>query len=255
MSHRPISLNGSYNHPLSEIGDADHLASGKISLIVPTNRPERLATFIEAWRPHILSSGVRLIVIEDAAELTAAVPKWAEHFCWADIDEELGANAWIIARRSAAIRSFGLLKAWQHQRPFMITMDDDCLPESDQTGVPFFRAMTAALDRQWPCDSWWNTMRGNVYPRGYPYAVRDCVQETILHHGLWSNIADLDAQTQRELPHYRTNPAEVIERIPTGALFPMSSMNLAFKRKAVPLLFFLLMGGCSGKPDRLRSLR
>jgi hypothetical protein len=190
-----------------------------------------------------------LIVIEDAAELTAAVPKWAEHFCWADIEEELGANAWIIARRSAAIRSFGLLKAWQHQRPFMITMDDDCLPESDQAGAAFFRAMTAALNRQWSCDSWWNTMRGDVYPRGYPYAVRDCVQETILHHGLWSNVADLDAQTQRELPHYRTMPAEVIERIPTGALFPMSSMNLAFKRKAVPLLFFLLMGeDAAGNP-------
>jgi hypothetical protein len=85
-------------------------------------------------------------------------------------------------------------------------------------------------------------LQGTVYPRGFPYGVRTQSDPTIFHHGIWSNIPDLDAQTQKQIPSFRTEPSNAIDRVPYGAFFPMSSMNLAFKREGIPLLYFGLMG-------------
>ena len=92
-------------------------------------------------------------------------------------------------------------------------------------------------------------MAEGVYPRGYPYGVRTQLEATVLHHGMWSNIPDFDAQTQQRLPDYRSPCSTRVDRVPYASFFPMSSMNLAFNRAAIPLLYFGLMGQSrSGRP-------
>ena len=102
--------------------------------------------------------------------------------------------------------------------------------------------MYNALNTEWTDDRWWNTLRGDIIPRGYPYGIRDKKIPTVIHHGLWSNVPDLDALTQMKLPTYKTKPFQSVEKVPYGAFFPMCGMNLAFKPEIVPALYFLLMG-------------
>lgn len=209
------------------------------TIVVPTIRETGITQFLERWEPEF--RGQRVIVVEDNPQKTFAVPDWVEHYGWSDIDETLGELAWIIPRRSDCVRSFGYYLAVQSRCDFILTLDDDCYPE-DGAGGGFLEGVAAALNRRWKDDRWWSTLDGSVLPRGYPYEVRRRTLETVLHHGLWSNVPDLDARTQLRLPAYRTKPARTLKRVPYGKFFPMCGMNLAFRPAMVPAIYFLLMG-------------
>ncbi len=216
------------------------------TIVVPTIREPSIRTFLERWEPEF--KGHRVIVIEDNPTSTFVLPAWVDHYCWSDIDEQLQDRAWIIPRRSDCVRSFGYYLAAQEPCDFVLTIDDDCYPE-DSYQPSFLVQVQAALDRRWEDDRWWNTIEGDVLPRGYPYEIRERSLETVLHHGMWSNIPDLDAMTQLRLPEHRTEPARSVRRVPHGSFFPMCGMNIAFRPKLIPALYFLLMGkDRDGKP-------
>jgi hypothetical protein len=64
-----------------------------------------------------------------------------------------------------------------------------------------------------------------------------------ISHGLWSNKIDMDAKTQLKTGGVNIPPYPPLRLfIPFGYFFPMSSMNLAFRREATPLMYFSLMG-------------
>jgi hypothetical protein len=220
--------------------------SFQATIVVPTIREPSIRRFLEQWeadfRPH------RVIVVEDNPQKTFPLPNWVEHYCWEDIDTQLKDRAWIIPRRSDCVRSFGYYLASQTPCDFVVTLDDDCYPEASYT-PSFLAMMKAALDRRWEDDRWWNTLEGTVLPRGYPYEIRTEALQTVVHHGLWSNVPDLDARTQLQLPEHRTPPAQNVQRVPHGRWFPMCGMNLAFRPSIIPALYFLLMGkDRSGSP-------
>jgi reversibly glycosylated polypeptide/UDP-arabinopyranose mutase len=207
--------------------------------VVPTIREDNLSRFLELWSTEF--SEHRVIVVEDNPEPSFSTPAWVEHYSWKEIDEALGAESWIIPRRSDCVRSFGYLIAARQGVDFVITLDDDCYPESFYP-QGYVGAMCAALNATWPDGRWWSTLSDDIYPRGYPYEIRDARRETYIHHGLWSNIPDLDARTQTRYPNYRTKPATKVDRVPVGQFFPMCGMNLAFRREIVDVMYFLLMG-------------
>lgn len=210
------------------------------TIVTPTIRKESIGPFLEAWKDEFKNQ--RVIIVEDNPHPTFNLPEWVEHYSWEDIDSELGDNAWIIPRRSDTVRSYGYYKAWQGGSPYILTLDDDCLPEENYRHG-FLRHLEKNLRRKWKHDKWWNTLGHNgVYPRGYPYDVRRYQKETVIHHGLWSHIPDLDSRTQKEMSDYRTNPARRVKRVPSGKFFPMCGMNLAFSREMIPAMYFLLMG-------------
>jgi len=212
--------------------------SGDFSIVIPTIRQESITPFLKAWECEF--KGNNVIVVEDNPEKSFELPKWVTHYSWREIDQDLGRDSWIIARRSAAIRSYGYYKAWQAGSKYILTLDDDCLPEKTYKNG-FVKTMLENLKMEWPNDTWWNTSRGNFYPRGFPYKVRNNLK-TVVHHGLWSNIPDLDGITQKKMPNLRTKPFTQTEKVPYGQYFPMSGMNLAFRNEIVPAMHFMLMG-------------
>ena len=208
----------------------------KAAIVVPTLRPDCIHKFLDAWRsefaPHYL------IVIEDNPEPTFNLSgNNVRHFSWSDIDAEFGKDSWIFPRRTDCIRSYGYYKAWQLQPDLIITLDDDCYPESDG----FIESHWRQLNSPAVSNAWVSSGKGAT-PRGVPYDTLAREQECALNHGLWNNNPDLDAITV--LAHKRS-PQEFLildQTIPKGAYFPMCGMNLAWKPELSPAMYFLLMG-------------
>jgi hypothetical protein len=89
--------------------------------------------------------------------------------------------------------------------------------------------------------AWVSTGIG-VTPRGVPYDSTARETECVINHGLWTNVPDFDAITQIANTRFK-QPFEPIDQvIPKGKFFPMCGMNLAFKPKMAPAMYFLLMG-------------
>ena len=210
-----------------------------IAVVVPTIRQDCAIRWLQEWKDDL--AGARVILVEDNPEPTFALSGNVEHYSWADFGE-LGGDAWIIPRRTSACRSFGLLKALEGDADIIWTTDDDCYPEAGYKGR-WLEAIEKAFSTPAPDTSWWNTISGtDLYPRGYPYRIRDNGVPVMLHHGLWSNVPDLDGITQLANPDFRLPPSDRRIAVPYGRLFPMCIMNAAFRREATPLMYMLLMG-------------
>jgi hypothetical protein len=213
---------------------------------VPTNSAERLAAFLTAWDPWPWD---RILVVQDAPEVELRIPEPLEQiaaerlvaFSWAEIDELLPDPS-IISREDSAIRSFGFLKAWETGAEIIFTLDDDCYPGGDDL-VGLHR------DNLYRTPRWESSVPG-MHVRGLPYGNKGVLPDVHLSMGLWRGSADLDAVTT--LAHGRgalPSVSDVETRVmPAGRYFPLSGMNLAFRREVACLMYFAPMG--RGRPYR-----
>lgn len=209
-----------------------------VAVVVPTIREDCAGRWLREWADDL--AGAHIVMVEDNPEPTFRLGGDVAHYSWRDF-RELGADEWIIPRRTSACRSFGFLKALQAGADAIWTTDDDCYPEKDRKGEylgligDLFAAPVAD-----PASGWWNTITGGqAYPRGFPYGIRKPV---MIHHGLWSNVPDLDGITQLASPDLRLPPHEQVDVVPEGAFLPFCIMNAAFRAEGAPLLYMLLMG-------------
>lgn len=212
------------------------------TVVVPTIREECAVKWVEEWKDDLRDA--RVIIVEDNPEATFRLPG-VEHYSWRDIDAELGQDAWIIPRRTSACRSYGFLKALEGDADYIWTTDDDCYPEDARKGryAELLKLNFGEVTSDDVMNGWWNTISSSgLYPRGYPYDIRGRSRPVMVHHGLWSNIPDLDGITQLANPDFRLNPSYFSEVVPEKALFPFCIMNVTFRREAAPLLYMLLMG-------------
>lgn len=213
----------------------------KFGVVIATCREDSINRWIDAWRSE-LQNCVTYIVEDNPVQQFRFPYVTGHRYAWNDIDSDLGAQSWIIPRRTSAIKSYGFLKAYQDGCDYIWTLDDDCFPEGRPEGS-YIRTLQTLLDWKYEEDSWWNTLpQGLPYPRGYPYGIRQSVQQAMIHHGLWSGVPDLDGITALEHADLRLNPATRRERIPIGKFFPMCGMNLAFRREMTPAMYFGLQG-------------
>jgi len=205
----------------------------KTFIVVPTIREECIKKFLKEW--EFLGKDM-FIVVEDNPKKSFDI-KNVKHYCWEDIDKDLGKNAWIISRRSSAIKSYGFWKAHNLSADYVITLDDDCYPFDKL----FVEAHIQKLELPIIENKWLSTISG-LTPRGIPYDNITKEYETVINHGLWLGNVDLDAITQ--IANVRFKKKALLEQkvIPQGKYFPMSGMNLAFKRKVIPLMYFGLQG-------------
>ncbi len=209
-----------------------------IYLVIPTIRTLR---FLKDWKNQF--QDCHIVIIEDHATQEIETPKVPSkeviHYTWKDVANDFGPKEWVFSRKNAGIRSYGFWKSYQRGADVVITLDDDCYPVEDG----FIERHIRNLNLKSP-DRWVNTYPhpDYVFTRGIPYSIRDKYR-SVISHGLWTNKIDLDGQTEINFPslHLPSYPP-LFQFIPKGVYFPMCSMNLAFTRDVVPLMYFPLMG-------------
>jgi hypothetical protein len=217
------------------------------AVVVPTNRPERCREFICCWSEIFKKHQVCLYVIEDGPRVTFRHELADRHFSWKDIDIELGKMADIIPRKSASVRNFGFYKAYQEGMDYILTLDDDVVPGDGDLIEEFEKVFISGA----PLSPYLNLFEllsefqdSHLFPRGFPISDRKS-REVLVQTGVWNGSLDLDGMTQLLCsdPESRWKFMKSVISVPIGAAVTLSSMNLAFKRQAVPMMYQLDMGG------------
>lgn len=210
----------------------------KICVVIPTNRS---VDFLKSWGSEF--SNATLIIVEDSANKSISVPKIPckkiIHFSHKEIHDDLGDMDWIFPWHSAAVRSYGFYKAYQDGADIVVTIDDDCYCYEHDFLKNHVNNLFLKISKYWYPTFFYSE---HMYTRGFPYNIRNQIP-VVMSHGLWVGIPDFDGKTQLQFPQYRTETLpNVTYPIPSGYYFPMSSMNIAFKREIIPLMYQLLMG-------------
>jgi hypothetical protein len=215
------------------------------ALVVPTNSADRLAEFLTAWAPWPWD---RIVVVQDAPAvdirvppaLEAAASERLETFSWAEIDAMLPDPS-IISRQDSAIRSFGFWRAWATGAEIIFTLDDDCFPTDDD----FVALHRENLDRT---PAWQSSVPG-MRVRGLPYDNTGVLRDVQVSMGLWRGCPDIDSVMTLAGVQSAVSVAEAGTRVmPAAQYFPLSGMNLAFRREVACLMYFPPMG--RGQPYR-----
>eukprot|EP00804_Cyclotella_cryptica_P022070 CCRYP_019735-RB/>CCRYP_019735-RB protein AED:0.00 eAED:0.00 QI:81/1/1/1/1/1/2/1040/700 len=207
--------------------------------------------FLEEWREFF--QGFHIIIIQDGDPgKHLEIPEWVDYELYNrdDIKMALGEDEWIISSKDASIRNFGFLIS---KKPFIYTIDDDCLPAKDSKGNIVNPLAFHLRNLQTPSHPYFfNTLydpyaSNSDFVRGYPYSLRGGVP-TAISHGLWLFTPDYDAPTQLLKPTERNNNhLDMAITVPHRTLYPMCSMNVAFARELIgPAFMQGLMG--EGQP-------
>lgn len=206
------------------------------TLVVPTIRPKHLNEFLTAWEGR--GGWDRVIVVEDNPTRTFEDLRIDAHYSWAEIEALAGPASDIFSRRDSAIRCFGFLAAYKTGATHVLTMDDDCfpLPGTEDLFGDHLRAMAHPV---------WVPSVPGTRTRGLPYKNLGTVNADI-NCGLWTNAGDPDAvQALGMLAQgkaHRFDPPKGSRLLARNQLAPQCGMNLCFTARAVPLMYFPLMG-------------
>jgi hypothetical protein len=214
-------------------------------IVVPSIRERNVQEFLDAWEGEFAAHTV--IVVEDNPERSFKLPSWVRHVAHKEIDENLGEDAWIIPRKTGGIRSYGALLAGGLYPDMIVMLDDDCLPDEPRFLETHWNMLETPGDSVAAFDTLKPAHPGNngIRPRGYPKKIQP--SRTVLNHGVWNKVPDIDGETQLRFPHYRSSfPKEHTQVISSGTLFPMSAMNVAFRPKLLPAMYQMPMG--EGQP-------
>jgi hypothetical protein len=214
----------------------------KTYLVIPTIRN---LEFLSSWGE--VFADCHLVVVEDGPKVGVKIPNnrflSTHHYSWNDIDGEFKSDAWIFSRRNAGIRSYGFWKSYQLGAEWIITLDDDCYPVDPDFVSRHVQNLSLRAPTGWTATF---PHPDYMFTRGIPYEIRN-KQKVVVSHGLWTNKIDLDAQTEIHHPNLNLpSYPPFLQFIPKGVYFPMCSMNLAFHRIAVPMMYFPPMGS---RPD------
>lgn len=213
------------------------MAKIKTAVVVPTIRESCILDWLDRWSKEL--TGTHVFIMEDNPDKLFVLEKIGvefDHYCWKDIDKELGDKSWIIPRRTDCVRSFGLYMAWKMGYDNIITMDDDCYPDDKDFVATHTKYLYETL---YPLN--WFQHSQTIRVRGVPDKIVST--HSVANMGLWSFVPDLDAKTQISFPELRVEKHNFNFFSPFNYFSPISGMNLSFRRESVPAAYFLLMGG------------
>jgi reversibly glycosylated polypeptide/UDP-arabinopyranose mutase len=197
-------------------------------IVIPTIRPESYKKFRSAWDTLIANNNGDLVTVWDGKK-----PYVEYQGTKYSVENIMGKYSDLIYNFNDGVRNLGFafVKKNLLLHKYVITLDDDVEPSGDT-----IKDHINALEMRVPV-SWISTT--SLYTRGFPYGIRD-EAEVVLSHGVWNGVKDWDAPTQL----VRANPDVTFYKgpIPKGILYPMCAMNLAFKRKALPIMYQAPMG-------------
>jgi hypothetical protein len=226
----------------------------KAAVCIATNRPDDFRKWREAWHKEFTNHNVTVFLMHDSQDdreldklvgFLSDMPGQWYAFNHNHVALELQNDRWIIPMGTSACKSYPIYKAWKLGHDPIMVLDDDCYPiekgiQIDGQGLEPARHQTWIKGH---VNNMLNPVHNHVFltcrfpfPRGYPHLPDNPV---MLSHGLWTENAD----TYAHLTRSPGTPHEIrCMEIPTGCLFPMSGMNLAFRHEIAPLMYFGLQG-------------
>lgn len=209
------------------------MAIKTIAVVVPSHRQELTDGFLAAWKPLFEKHNVEFILVDDSGD----APKIQHDDGLLATNINLFPISDLISNKCAGVRQLGFqyISQYLSNIEYIITLDTDVSPIGDP-----IQDHIDALNMRVPI-SWIST--ASDYMRGFPYAVRE-EAPVMLSHGVWEGNYDWDAPSQllkknKKVDFYKGS-------IPKGVFFPMCGMNLAFKREALPYVYFAPVGQYKG---------
>lgn len=199
--------------------------------IVPTNRPDRFATFLDAWTPLFEKHNVFLIPVFDSEDGGLDDPPdfLVCQDNWASIPD-------FIPRQTDMIRSWGIYRAWVTKATYTLSLDDDVLPEGD-----LFEAYEKVFDAGAPCSEYFDVGALTSFDgqlRGFPYRDRNRA-EVAVQYGGWNGVLDFDAPTQLAGVNAEERFDPVVIPVPRGAAVTGCIMNCAWRTEYAPIMWQL----------------
>jgi hypothetical protein len=204
------------------------------------------ATFLEAWTPII--HDMHLIIINGDPSFHHQMPVWLDYelYTQADIDEQLGTDAWLfnIDNCMACAYSFASLVA---DRDYVYFLDMSTVPVKNKEGLLInpieqhvVNLLTPSLPHYYnPHDQPYGP--GHGFIQGYPYFMRKGVP-TVISMGPVLRKQDTDAIAQlagRFEAHVDISTiSDTSTTIGFNQLFSLSVTNLAIKREEVAPIFY-----------------
>lgn len=201
-----------------------------IAVVVPTIREDRWKVFRDSWSELFDKHEVKLITVWDGDTPDVSID--GVHL--ADINHIMGDDADLIFNRNDGVRNLGFAYVAKYlpEVEYIITLDDDVLPVGDTIADHI-----TALQKRVPVSFF---SHASEYLRGFPYNIRD-EAEVVLSHGVWLGVKDWDAPTQLVKGDVERKIDFYTGAIPKGVRYTMCGMNIAFKRKLLPHMYFAPM--------------
>lgn len=222
-----------------------------VAVVVPTIRESGVyKEFLDAWGPLFSKHKVFLYTVIDGPEHRLRI--WEYPHIGACIETEITDGflgdykgydpriGRLIPHMSPACRNLGFayLARYGNGVDYIITLDDDVRPDGD-TIQDHIDALGKKVSLHY-----FNTFVGTShYPRGFPYNERE-KYPVMLSHGVWNGVKDWDAPTQLVLG----NPDVEFYKgpIPSGVEFSYCGMNIAFRREALPYIYYAPVANYAG---------
>lgn len=201
-----------------------------IAVVVPTVRPECWEVFIKEWHNLFLQHRVEVIKVQDGDN--PILSHRSESFSVKNI---MGKDSDLIFNKNDGVRNLGFayIAKFLPKVDTIITLDDDTLPKDGEDSIQLH---LDALNERFPL-GWMSST--SEYMRGMPYWNR-AQSETVISHGGWEGVGDWDAPTQLVNGN---KPYTIYKGVfPRGVYFPFCGMNVAFKRKMLPYVYYAPMG-------------
>lgn len=202
------------------------MAIKNIAVVCGTIRPESMDEFKKAWRHLFDKHDVEFILVVDGND------QHIEHN-----GKRINIKSDLVSKFSAGCKQLGFLYILQNlpDVEYIICLDDDVTPIGDP-----IQDHIDQLNRRVPI-SWLST--ASDYMRGFPYGVRTEAL-VMLSHGVWEGVYDWDAPSQLLKGDKRVEFYKGV--VPKGIYFPCCGMNLAFRRAALPYIYFAPVGNFKG---------
>ena len=200
----------------------------KIAVVIPTIRiVESMPAFLLEWGELFTKHKVDLIIIDDTGDKPQLLLNGEKKEFQSDL----------VSNKCAGVRQLGFLYIAKHlpEVEYIITLDDDEFPIGDP-----IQDHIDQLNRKVPI-SWIST--ASDYMRGFPYKVRE-EAPVMMSHGVWEGSYDWDAPSQLLKGDTKVDFYKGV--IPKGIYAPICGMNLAFRREALPYVYFAPVGQFKG---------
>lgn len=212
-----------------------------IAVVVPSHRQELTDSFLKAWQSLFDKHNVEFILVDDSGDepminhdtgITPVTKTMNVRMNARDLDVKN-----LVSNKCAGVRQLGFQYVAQYlpSVKYVITLDTDVSPIGDP-----IQDHIDALNMRVPI-SWIST--ASDYMRGFPYGVRT-EAPVMMSHGVWEGNYDWDAPSQllksdKKVEFFKG-------AIPKGIFAPICGMNLAFRREALPYVYFAPVGQYKG---------